>query len=254
MPLPAFYCRSHLVLVLTEDMVQRFSRNHNYTTGNDMPHVFHGHDLHRHPSGTRQTPPTPQLLKFLRSIEFLNHSSLAEPEHSLPNFFGDLTMKKILFASLLAATLLASTAWAQTCPSWPTADRFTLNDDEVTDKRTGLTWKRCSEGQTWSGGTCTGTLTARSHEAALTLANTGQGPTGWRLPNVKELASLADKGCQVPSIDSTAFPATPINWYWASSPDVGSSGKAWCVSFYNGKVSNSLRGGCFHVRLVRSSQ
>lgn len=170
------------------------------------------------------------------------------------NFFGDLTMKKILFASLLAASLLASTTWAQTCPSWPTADRFTLNDDEVTDKRTGLTWKRCSEGQTWSGGTCTGTLTARSHEAALTLANTGQGPTGWRLPNVKELASLADKGCQVPSIDSTAFPATPINWYWASSPDVGSSGKAWCVSFHNGKVSNSLRGGCFHVRLVRSSQ
>lgn len=254
MPLPPFYRAHNLLLVLTEDMLKRFRRYHWHITGTDIHHVFHGHQLHRQPTGTRQTPPTPQQLKWLRSMKCLRHWPLAAPDHSLPNLFGEYAMNKILFASLLAVTLLASTAWGQTCPSWPTADRFTLNDDEVTDKRTGLTWKRCSEGQTWSGGTCIGTLPARSHEAALTLANTGQGPTGWRLPNVKELASLADKGCQVPSIDSTAFPATPINWYWSSSPDVGSSGKAWCVSFYNGKVSNSLRGGCFHVRLVRSSQ
>lgn len=163
-------------------------------------------------------------------------------------------MYKVLLTSFLVALLQVPTAWSQTCPSLPTADRFTLNGDEVIDKLNGLTWKRCTEGLTWNGTTCTGTLTARSHEAALTLANTGLGSNGWRLPNVKELASLADKGCQVPSIDSTAFPATRDNWYWTSSPVVGNSDFAWCVSFYNGKVSSSQRGGCFHVRLVRSSQ
>jgi hypothetical protein len=169
-------------------------------------------------------------------------------------FMKKYEMHKVLFASFLVALLQVPTAWSQTCPSLPTADRFTLNGDEVIDKLNGLTWKRCTEGQTWDGTTCTGTLPARSHEAALTLGNTGLGATGWRLPNVKELSSLADKGCQAPSIDRTAFPATPINWYWTSSPVVGNSDSAWCVSFYNGKVSSSGRGGCFHVRLVRSSQ
>lgn len=166
-------------------------------------------------------------------------------------------MNKPFFASLLAATLLAPTAWAQTCPSWPTADRFTLNGAEVTDKRTGLTWKRCAEGQAWSGSTCTGTATYHNHVAALALAktaNSSQSATGWRLPNVKELASLADKGCQSPAIDSTAFPATPSSWFWSSSPYVGGSDSAWFVGFYNGSVNSYNRGDDYRVRLVRASQ
>lgn len=171
-------------------------------------------------------------------------------------------MNKQLFASLLAATLLVPTAWAQTCSTWSTAERFTLSGDEVTDKRTGLTWKRCSEGQSWSGSTCTGTVTALTHEEALMLAktaNSSQSATGWRLPNVKELASLADKGCLSPAIDPAAFPATPSVKFWSSSPYVGNPSRAWFVNFIDGFVGdfneNLSRLNVDHrVRLVRSNQ
>lgn len=161
-------------------------------------------------------------------------------------------MNKTLVAGMLVAALLTPIAWAQTCPSWPTAERFTINGAEVTDKRTGLTWMRCSEGQAWSGSTCTGSATTHTHEAALALA---QAATGWRLPNVKELASLADRGCQNPAIDSTAFPATPSNSFWSSSTAmrVGSS-FAWHVGFFSGNFNGEdSRDFNFYVRLVRIS-
>jgi hypothetical protein len=164
----------------------------------------------------------------------------------------------MLCAALLAASLSAAALSAHAaCPSWPTADRFTISGDEVTDKRTGLVWKRCSEGQTLSGSSCTGTAASYTHEQALARAksaNTADSPTGWRLPNVKELASLADKGCQSPAIDSTAFPSTPSSWYWSSSPYVGYSASAWFVRFFNGDVNSYGRGYGSRVRLVRASQ
>ncbi len=161
--------------------------------------------------------------------------------------------KPLAFVLLACAALSVQAA----CPSWPTAERFTLSDAEVTDKRTGLTWKRCSEGQAWSGSTCTGFATSLTHEAALTLAkaaNTSQSATDWRLPNVKELASLADKGCFSPTIDRTAFPATPGKFFWSSSPYVYRSDAAWVVHFYWGFVDGDSRGERHPVRLVRASQ
>ena len=86
------------------------------------------------------------------------------------------------------------------------------------------------------------------------VLNTSQSATGWRLPNVKELASLADKGCPSPTIDGTAFPATPSSWFWSSSPSVGGSNVAWVVSFYDGGVYGGIRDIDNHVRLVRASQ
>lgn len=156
-----------------------------------------------------------------------------------------------LCAAVMAAILSVASLNAQAaCPSWPTAERFAISGEEVTDKRTGLVWKRCSEGQTLNGSTCTGTAVNYSHQGALQYA---QAQSGWRLPNVKELASLADKGCQNPAIDRTAFPGTPSNWYWTSSPYVGVSGYAWYVHFYDGYVHGSNR-DYNHVRLVRASQ
>ncbi len=137
------------------------------------------------------------------------------------------------------------------CPSAPSAERYTLNGAEVTDKKTGLVWARCSVGQSWSGSACTGTPTTHTHEQALALA---QATTGWRLPNMKELGSIADKGCQHPAIDSTAFPDTLSDWYWTSSPQVGDANIAWIVSFYDGVINVYPRQDPGAVRLVRSSQ
>jgi len=97
------------------------------------------------------------------------------------------------------------------------ADRFIDNGDgTVTDEGTGLQWKRCSEGQTWTGATCTGPATqffglSDGWKQALQLANSAvyAGKSDWRVPNVKELASIIEQACHSPAVDIAVFPATP---------------------------------------------
>lgn len=125
---------------------------------------------------------------------------------------------------------------------------YSMDGSEVTDSRTSLIWQRCSAGQTWRGSTCTGTASMFTHEAALAYAQT---QIGWRLPNVKELSSLVDKTKSNPTIDSTAFPAVALSWYWSSSPFVGHSSLAWLISFGSGDTTYEYRISSFPVRLVR---
>jgi hypothetical protein len=137
------------------------------------------------------------------------------------------------------------------------AERFAASADEqeVTDTKTGLVWRRCVEGMRASGGTCIGTASTFKHHAALEHANTQGAVTGipWRLPNVKELASIVDKSQINPAIDTLAFPATPASWVWSSSPYVGSAGSAWYGNFVDGRVNSTFRGSTFlQVRLVRA--
>jgi Protein of unknown function (DUF1566) len=177
------------------------------------------------------------------------HAAAHAPAQSYPNSKGTLNaMLVTVFSLLTTVTCFAA------CPSSP--GRYTANGAEVTDTRTGLVWARCSAGQTWSGSACTGTASSYTHEGALSYAKAQASTTGvaWRLPSVKELASIADKGCQNPAIDSAAFPSTPSTWYWSSSPYVGDAGYAWSVSFGNGYVGNGYRYGNGAVRLVRASQ
>ncbi len=150
---------------------------------------------------------------------------------------------------LLSAALLSTTQ---------AAERFTVlaNGQEVKDNQTQLIWRRCAEGMSWSGGTCSGSATQLTHEAALQQATRQAASTGvaWRLPNVKELSRLADKSRQNPAIDSAAFPNTPSQAFWSSSPSVGSASDAWGVSFDDGYVDDDGRSNAFPVRLVRASQ
>ena len=135
-------------------------------------------------------------------------------------------------------------------------ERFVVSADgqEVTDTRTGLIWRRCAEGMTFKGNTCTGSGTTYTHEQALQRATREATRTGldWRLPNVKELSSLVDRSRREPAIDAKAFPATPSKWFWSSSPYVGGSGSAWYVDFNDGVVV-SYYGRYLNnaVRLVR---
>ena len=151
----------------------------------------------------------------------------------------------LLIGALLWAVLCGEhTAQAQARYS------FSVDGTEVTDSKTGLIWQRCSAGQSWSAGTstCTGTAATYTHEAALSFAKT---QTGWRLPNVKELSSITDKSRNNPAIDVTAFPATPANWFWTSTPYAGGASDTWGVYFSNGLVNNLSRSSTYLVRLVR---
>lgn len=152
-------------------------------------------------------------------------------------------------AAILSACSLLASAAQTTCPS--ETNRFTANGAEVTDTKTGLIWARCSAGQTWRVNACTGTAGSYTRKAALTLAAS---QAGWRLPNVSELASMADKGCINPAFDTGVFPATLNTHYWSSSPFVVNPGYAWYVSFNNGVSRRyGYRSNNYSVRLVRAS-
>ena len=154
--------------------------------------------------------------------------------------------------SLLAPLLLlaAGCAWADA------PFTVSVNGTEVTDGRTGLVWRRCAEGMAAAGGTCTGTASTFTHELALARARDQATSTSvaWRLPNVKELASIVDRSKSNSTIDAVAFPATPANAFWSSSPIVGSAGYAWYVGFGGGNGFGFNRSNAFPVRLVRAGQ
>lgn len=167
----------------------------------------------------------------------------------------------VLIPSMAAGPVLA----AQVCEynsviATAPANRFTDNGDgTVTDKVTDLQWKRCSEGQTWSGNTCTGsaaTYAVYTWQAVLQLADSASyaGHNDWRLPNIKELASIIELACYDPAIDLSVFPATDSGSWWTSTPN------AWAyadsiphinkVDFLSGVYDFNY--GQF-VRLVRGS-
>jgi hypothetical protein len=91
-------------------------------------------------------------------------------------------------------------------------------DRVVEDTATGLEWQGCAAGV--SGDSCSsGTAAAYTWKDALAYCESlsWAGHDDWRLPNSMELRSIADMRFDAPSIDSTAFPATPLREFWSSS-------------------------------------
>lgn len=127
---------------------------------------------------------------------------------------------------------------------------------QVADAHTGLVWQRCSLGQTWDGSHCAGTAARMSWVQALAQAAAMAQDTGvaWRLPNVKELASLTEDSVRGPAVDSRAFPDTPqASLYWSGSPYASFPLYAWTVYSDNGSVTFQSTLGRGAVRLVRTA-
>ncbi|MYW70398.1 DUF1566 domain-containing protein [Streptomyces sp. SID8379] len=110
---------------------------------------------------------------------------------------------------------------------------------QVTDPATGLTWQRA---------TAPGTLTPHAADAYCTGLTLGG--RAWRLPTVKELATLVDDGRVSPAIDRTAFPDTPgTGAYWSASVFAPEPSQRWFVSYNDGITSHRPLDGA-HVRCV----
>jgi len=129
-------------------------------------------------------------------------------------------------------------------------------DGTVTDTRTGLMWKRCSEGQSWTGTTCSGSASVHTWNQALALAeaSTFAGLGDWRLADIKALTSLVEECRSSPAINNTVFPNTPSSDFWSGSPHAYASSGAWFVDFDDGVVYDGLRSNTFRARLVRGGQ
>ena len=112
----------------------------------------------------------------------------------------------------------------------------------VYDTKTKLTWQQTvpSTAYTWAN--------AKTYCAGV---GASLGGTGWRLPTLKELQTIVDYSQSNPSIDSTAFPSTPGNVFWSSSPLAGSSSNAWSVDFGYGYTGNVVVSNPRYVRCVR---
>ena len=118
--------------------------------------------------------------------------------------------------------------------------RYLVDGAVVTDTQTGLIWARCSLGLGWSeaDGRCIpGPSGAQQQytwaEAITASANASwAGYTDWRLPNKNELASLIDRACSGPAMNTTVLTAGPVG-YWSSTPGRREEGYAWHYKQYS---------------------
>ena len=177
-------------------------------------------------------------------------------------------MRKI--ALLLTTFFLpVFTAQAELCPSngidipesTPTS-QFKVVDEAgqenfgtgqlVIDKKTGLMWDRCQWGRAWNPGTLkceininhSGSYTPNWKEAIsivkddISEASPYLGKSDWRLPNIKELASIVERKCFAPSINDEVFRSTDAAIFWSNTHVAGSLTMR-VVNFGNGLVAGS---------------
>lgn len=178
-----------------------------------------------------------------------------------------MTRPKILTLAMLLTTWSGKTLAVcnpDIIRTKPDAIYTNNSNGTVTDIETNLMWMQCSIGQSGydcSTGSAAGMNWKRALESVQAANDTNTlGYSDWRLPNINELASLAEKSCHNPAINVTHFPATPSSRVWSASPLANGSGSAWAVNFSDGSVHiDNKYDSDFHdytgfVRLVRDDQ
>jgi len=113
------------------------------------------------------------------------------------------------------------------------------------DNRTGLMWA--------STGSNNGNAATWVDAIASCEASSFAGFADWRLPNVRELASLVRyyEPLGAPYINQTAFPGTVSAGYRTSTTYVPSTLNAWYVDFNVGIVNLGGKTSTYYVRCVR---
>ncbi|MCI5182203.1 MAG: DUF1566 domain-containing protein, partial [Candidatus Electrothrix sp. AW1] len=149
-------------------------------------------------------------------------------------------------------------------------------DGTVTDTKTGLMWKRCSEGLsgTYSGAYCEKGRTKDKYwiypwddAVQLFAHNEYSGYTDWHLPTIDELKTLifcsngrkrqgngCNKGSERPTINQEIFPNTIPDSYWSMSLPDGKADEAWSVLFCSGEADSHWKESQSSIRLVRGGQ
>jgi len=145
--------------------------------------------------------------------------------------------------------------------AWPTT-RFTLavagSGVVVTDNLTSLMWTR--DGNTPGPVGC-GPATAKTWQAALDYAaclntNSYLGYTDWRLPNIKELRSLANAGESNTTtwLIARGFTNVLTSPYWSSTTTAANTGNAYYMSLIDGAVGWNTKASAATVWPVRGGQ
>ena len=161
-------------------------------------------------------------------------------------------MKKLVIMFLISAlSLLAECSL--------NSNTLIAKESEVFDKTSGLTWSRCSLGQTWQKGKgCVGEVALlrryEAEEKVRALRN------NWRLPSLDELFTLVEKRCKSPMINTKFFgnvydvTGEGANYLSASIYLEGDDlipTLFYTIDFMNGGVDAHTKGFVGAVRLVR---
>jgi hypothetical protein len=172
--------------------------------------------------------------------------------------------------SLLTQVILVGVASAQGAAAQQTCiagqstlqvTRFRDNGDgTVTDVDSKLMWMRCSSGQSWVNDQCTGQATTYNWPDAVREANqiSRSGDAffnDWRVPALRDLATITDRGCENPRTNLLLFPDTPSSAFWTSTPRPGAKPEdmAFALSFGAEGVLAASKDERFYVRFVRSA-
>ena len=169
----------------------------------------------------------------------------------------------IWLALIACASVSQGVAAQQSCSSdtvsMKVADFHENGDGTVTDLETRLMWMRCSSGQQWLGQRCIGIADAHgwleTKQYADKVNRDGEAFfNDWRVPSLRELATITDRGCVNPRTNLSVFPDTPAAPFWSSTPRPGESSGArfLALSFGVEGVVLARKDERFHVRLVRT--
>jgi hypothetical protein len=126
---------------------------------------------------------------------------------------GSLLTGGLLFAMILLAAVV-STATAP-------AGHYTISGGTVYDTKTGLTWEQSPSSSTMQ-------------EAVAATHCSGLSGAAWRLPTLKELATIVDFTTSNPSIDTSAFHGIQSSGYWTSTIYNPSTADGWLIFFDTG--------------------
>lgn len=168
------------------------------------------------------------------------------------------TIKNVAFtlAIITSYTSIACEYDANIIPTAP-ASRFILNDDgTAVDKQTGLMWSRCTVGMQWDAveKTCVDEFNnwytwdlAISEAEQSTFAHFND----WRVPNIKELASIIESACSRPALNADVFVNIHQNaLIHSSTPAQKYQEQAWYIN-HLGNVSAFKKDDEKRVLLVR---
>lgn len=179
----------------------------------------------------------------------------------------NLTRKVVLACLTILLPMIseAQTCLTSTIPATTPTSRFHDNNNgTVTDTKTQLMWKKCSEGQMWDeiSNTCSNGNHYYTWGLALNMAKTANSEffanyTDWRMPNLTELHSIVERQCYGPAINLTIFPNVS-DYYssWSSSVNSSDASKVSYIYFYDGSDYGSSKDDSVTpkaVRLVRGA-
>jgi hypothetical protein len=173
-----------------------------------------------------------------------------------------ITKHSVTAFALLLITASWGSANAQTCKSnvplsTDSSEFISYSDGTVTHRVTGLMWKKCQEGRT--GVNCElddpSVVSPVTWRWSLQQASdsTYAGYTDWRVPNIKELASIVEISCFAPAINAAIFPNDPGVTVWSSSTYVNYTPYQWVLDFGYGIDYQLEKSGEYRVRLVRDA-